>query len=1189
MQGATYTFSAKPEPVIERTDRQKYRSTNALAPSQFSTTIPNIMADPRVVRGNTHAKMATAYSPPMTATVIKPPQKKSAPAPRARTPPPVAGRVNTQVQTVPFVENLSRKTVKNEISTQTVDDEFDVPATSEPFVPLPSGTDAATLIEDDDLFDFEMEAEPVVHVLVTRTIEDALRAVLDEEEMKAIMDHKTKWETQRNFERGTLQRMSARAHRRDNEKRNARLDEIKREAEEAKKEREALAQQLAREYVASIEQSVYKQMVEYGNHFEQLFASGQAQPDPQRKNPYEVFYDTTLREVKSSFLPWLAEKTYSRVRERADVRKAIDSLMTSATQNLTATSALAEAEARVQVSTVAADVVCGVAVVKSPSPHFALTEDAEGLRYQAAKGVVTVPEAVDPPSYSIFDLSVRLMDDQSLAARQSIQGQPLSEREADDTLLTLLRTLIHNAEPRVARDAQLPREAAPVPAVPAPAAAPAKLQQRTAGAPDDNDPDDGSDDTPKGGSAGDDNKKPAPLPAGPPKRKAFDINDPVQRHRDYETVVRFLKNRHLRRQFDSGVMTKAEALEALNLLTVDIGFTVGPVPAPPAAPVFEEPAADAAVSARAESALEDGGRATPSVAPVPLTPSDNSSSFSSSSAADDLSAAASDSPAPPPRDYAAEREKERQAVERFCQGASVDAVSLLGRAVGCGVVRGDVILSVGGETVTTPDDFHRIISAPRLPGSTVELVVRRQSDHRICTLQLEIGASGSLFSPDEIRRLRETAQLDINPNAPISQSDAATAVWQLRPSLGIEVEDISDEQADSIFTAIKNSTQDGDTSLASSSPSKRQQQQSRRTSTHDSSSSSSSSVPAAVGSASHIAAARAARGVLITRISPGEINNPSLLATQYQASSSSSGGSDDTSDTRRGDDEDNNEEADSPNGSRGLAPIAELPSPSSAAARNSGRNNNGVSSGGVTLSSDVHPLRVGERIVMINDTPVDSVGAFLQALHGLVAGDKITLTLDTFDEINTKTAREAALVIYEAARAEKEKKNKRRVKKGLLPEPEPPTPEQQGPPLLVRRSLVLTGSYDDPSLAPLVAAPDSDTRRDVASLPVSLAAHLMDIDSESVQRSTFLSREWIACLRRLARLPFTSVEDAETRVSRPVVQRSDKNQLPLDARVAAHLETVKAAALAAAAAAEAASPPKSPLGDGDEGDDDNDV
>ncbi|KAK9816840.1 hypothetical protein WJX72_005799 [[Myrmecia] bisecta] len=281
-----YTHSAEPKAVTQR--KAKYRDQEELMyPS-------NLMFDRRVVRGNTYASQVLPAEPPALPlnTSTKQPTKQSVrPAPAPRTPEPVAGRKHMDIQTDSYLEELTDVVAEAEISTQT-DAFMDRPPTPL-YIPKKTGVDANTQIDDGDLFDFDFEVEPLLEVLVGKTLEQGLLEVMEEEELAAMRAHQAHFEQVRNAELAAVQRMEA-AERRKMEEKERRLEQARRRAAAERDLREKVAaNSFARGYLRGL----------MGTVFGRLYDSG-------------FFYDPVQREVETEFLPWL----------KAEALQALDSL-----------------------------------------------------------------------------------------------------------------------------------------------------------------------------------------------------------------------------------------------------------------------------------------------------------------------------------------------------------------------------------------------------------------------------------------------------------------------------------------------------------------------------------------------------------------------------------------------------------------------------------------------------------------------------------------------------------------------------------------------------------------------------------------------------------------------------------------------------------------------------------------------
>jgi radial spoke head protein 3 len=103
---------------------------------------------------------------------------------RVRTPDPVVGRSHGGTQTDSYLETLSDKVPEADGTTQT-DAFMDRPPTPM-FVPAKIGLDKATQIAAGDLFDFDREVEPILEVLVGKTLEQSLMEVHEDIELENI-------------------------------------------------------------------------------------------------------------------------------------------------------------------------------------------------------------------------------------------------------------------------------------------------------------------------------------------------------------------------------------------------------------------------------------------------------------------------------------------------------------------------------------------------------------------------------------------------------------------------------------------------------------------------------------------------------------------------------------------------------------------------------------------------------------------------------------------------------------------------------------------------------------------------------------------------------------------------------------------------------------------------------------------
>ncbi|XP_003706939.2 radial spoke head protein 3 [Megachile rotundata] len=256
----------------------------------------NIMFDRRVVRGSTYAtapilidgeqstaaRQAEARRRNLTRKRAQA-QATKALVLRKGSPPPVAGRKHEPVQTDLFLEELSEKPDESEVATQT-DYFLDRPPTPQP-CPQKVGEDVSTQIEPGDLFDFDYEVQPILEVLVGKTMEQALIEVLEEEEVAALKEQQRKFLELRAAEKAEARRLEEQERRvREEKDQRLRQHEKAMVAEKETEERIAAATLLTG-YIAELLPAV----------LEGLKMSG-------------FLLDEIKADVEEGFVPWLMKE-----------------------------------------------------------------------------------------------------------------------------------------------------------------------------------------------------------------------------------------------------------------------------------------------------------------------------------------------------------------------------------------------------------------------------------------------------------------------------------------------------------------------------------------------------------------------------------------------------------------------------------------------------------------------------------------------------------------------------------------------------------------------------------------------------------------------------------------------------------------------------------------------------------------
>ncbi|EEY62071.1 flagellar radial spoke protein, putative [Phytophthora infestans T30-4] len=316
MQPGGYKFSSAPRSVATK------RSKGSVIPfdnaNGSTERAQNIMFDKRVHRGSAYVlREETPESPgrgggdprklykAATRAARYPQQQQQYQQQRSVTPPPVSNRFHMDVQTDNYLEELADKIPEVDMDTQT-DALLDLhpPIT---VMPTPSGVDVATQIGSGDLFDFDLEVEPIVEVLVGKVLELGVLEFLEENELREIRQRQKLFEQARNAELAEVQRLEAEAKRRFAEKQHRLDEEATRLAAEAELKEKVAARASAKQYLATLHVQVFDTLVESGH-----------------------FLDPLLKDVKHNFVPGLLEGAAAHAHQLDAGRKMLDAILVDA-------------------------------------------------------------------------------------------------------------------------------------------------------------------------------------------------------------------------------------------------------------------------------------------------------------------------------------------------------------------------------------------------------------------------------------------------------------------------------------------------------------------------------------------------------------------------------------------------------------------------------------------------------------------------------------------------------------------------------------------------------------------------------------------------------------------------------------------------------------------------------------------
>jgi hypothetical protein len=221
---------------------------------------------------------------------------------------------------IPLAEDFSAQTEMQE-----AEELFSVP-----FVPKPRGDDKETWIEELEMFDFESSVEPVLEVLIGKSMEQGLMEVSQEEEIKVLNTHKDSWVQKRNVIHTEAQRLLV-EKRRHEEELNRRLAQARENALQQKIEQhERDARTVAKNFFNSLHDMVLQRLAAAGH-----------------------FYDPVQNQVENTFMPFLKERvqvhldTARRAAEDVD-RLVKDAIALGQEQVVEATRARAELAERLR-------------------------------------------------------------------------------------------------------------------------------------------------------------------------------------------------------------------------------------------------------------------------------------------------------------------------------------------------------------------------------------------------------------------------------------------------------------------------------------------------------------------------------------------------------------------------------------------------------------------------------------------------------------------------------------------------------------------------------------------------------------------------------------------------------------------------------------------------------------------------
>jgi len=192
---SAYSFSSQPKPVAG--SRKKYRDRDEVLDATLFRDPKEtcISWDKRVHRGNTYSM----YTQNAIKEALEAAENPPAPEPRRKRRPkekslfdqplPVMERIP-----VDLTSNLTAKEIAPVLDTvEAQTDEFLPEPPVEHYQPQKTGVDISTQVEDGELFIFDFEVEPILEVLINKTLEQSIMEVEEETELDAMQEFKNEW------------------------------------------------------------------------------------------------------------------------------------------------------------------------------------------------------------------------------------------------------------------------------------------------------------------------------------------------------------------------------------------------------------------------------------------------------------------------------------------------------------------------------------------------------------------------------------------------------------------------------------------------------------------------------------------------------------------------------------------------------------------------------------------------------------------------------------------------------------------------------------------------------------------------------------------------------------------------------------------------------------------------------------
>ena len=160
-------------------------------------------------------------------------------------------------------------------------------------MPVKRGVDKKTLVEDNELFVFDDEVEPILSVLCGKTLEISRMEVLEEEELREMREQQDYFKKMLSSEKTDIQRMEQ-----HEAKRQAEFEKMKTQMKEKKRNRvyahkKVVSRVFAKNYLANLRENTFKHLKDVGFYTDKF----------------------KVQVLDMNVVPWLYEKAFGFVQD----------------------------------------------------------------------------------------------------------------------------------------------------------------------------------------------------------------------------------------------------------------------------------------------------------------------------------------------------------------------------------------------------------------------------------------------------------------------------------------------------------------------------------------------------------------------------------------------------------------------------------------------------------------------------------------------------------------------------------------------------------------------------------------------------------------------------------------------------------------------------------------------------------